>query len=491
MAIELVTKNTPDYLNSGYLFSKNPLFWEFQRADLVAFNVLYWGGGDSATFRILEKKDNNIEGDYINTLLNVGSIIYVKGNIYNSEGIVADKRVTITSISGVLYNLIEIDTNIEYKGNDANCIVNLTAFDTWNVQLKLTIYKDEQIELTNKIVSFTDGTFAINVQDFINKYINYRNNWQYNLINWNDKDMSVNAKIEALINYRGDDNIKTQVIDTKTFIYGANQSVNQYKSSAYLYKMIEGKFAKFLTKFPVLRAWSGYPADASIVFGEGSISNLSRLYNNGTSITEQAFYKYGSDNNRDIVHRVLISDLTASGTVACGYANPNTGDIYVDDEYVDCDYVDPCDDSYIYRTETKRFIYDNSCKDYPIYLKWRNELGGVDYWLFNCRYAEAYKMFDSELREVLEMDLSLDGGRLQLLNKKCTKSLTIQEYVTEANKEGFISLLKSKHIQLYMGLINGEHRWLDVALSENTLKFNVHNKQYDMKFTLNLGEQYI
>ena len=29
MSISLIEKNNPDYLNSNYLFSKNPVYWEF------------------------------------------------------------------------------------------------------------------------------------------------------------------------------------------------------------------------------------------------------------------------------------------------------------------------------------------------------------------------------------------------------------------------------------------------------------------------------
>ena len=221
MAIELVTKNTPDYLNSGYLFSKNPLFWEFQRADLKATQVTNIGG--FANF-VSTQANTDTAYLYLKSLIGVTAEIYVKGDTYN--GIYTVTNVVITPIAGG--ERINITTDAPFIGSD-ECYILLTNLDTWNVQFQLTIYKDEQIELTNKIVSFTDGTFAINVQDFINKYIDYRNNWQYNLINWNDKDMSVNAKIEALINYRGNKDIKTQVIDTKTFIYGANQSVNQYK----------------------------------------------------------------------------------------------------------------------------------------------------------------------------------------------------------------------------------------------------------------------
>ena len=41
MALEIVTINTPDFENSGYLFSKNPLYWQFQRQDFQVENTTF------------------------------------------------------------------------------------------------------------------------------------------------------------------------------------------------------------------------------------------------------------------------------------------------------------------------------------------------------------------------------------------------------------------------------------------------------------------
>ena len=490
MAIELIELNTPDYLNSSYLFSKNPLFWEFQRADLVAFSVVY--ENDFAVFQFLEPVNNNAEYDYINSLLVETVILYIKGDVYNGEAVVLEKTITQVFVGTVLNNLIQIKTDLEYIGNDANCIVNLTAFDTWSTKFKITINNQFE-EFTNAVVSFTDGKLAINIQYYINKYMSFRNNWQYNNTNWADTGVGLTAKIEAIINYRGGNDTKTQLIATKTFIHGANQSVNRYKSSAYLYKLIEKNLAKFLTFFDKIHVWSGYPRDISFIFAEGDISNLSRLIDVGGTITEKGFSKLGSSGNRDIVHRVNLTDINANCYLACGYENEITPtELYVDEDYVDCDYVDPCPTAdYILRTETKEIIYDSACKEYPVYLKWRNELGGVDYWLFDCRYTQSVKLFESQLREVVEYDLSVDGGKLQLLDKKVSSSLTIHHDVTEAQKAGFMSLINSKHIQMYVGFWDNRYAWIDVMLSENSFNFNVFNKMYSMKFTINTGELYL
>lgn len=493
MSISLIEKNNPDYLNSNYLFSKNPVYWEFQRADFVCFNVQYGGLGNAYTnFRILERQDST-EFDYLSSLLIAGAVLNVQGSTYNGDCDLISKTVTITPIDGVLYNLIELVTSFEYAGNDANAIINLTALDTYRVKFKLTLGNGD-VEYTNEIVPFNDGKLLINFQDYINKYITYRNNWQYDNINWGDSGMTVNAKIEAIIDYRGDDYLVTQLIDNLTFIYGANQSVNIYKSSAYLYKMIEGRFAKFLTMFSKLRVWEGYPVDVSMLFPESQITNLSRLITVGTTTTQDGFAKFSSGDNNNFMHRVNLTDIVKTCKLACGYAYEGVfeDDLYVELDYVLCDYVDPCSAyEYILRTETLDVEYIDKCNDYPIYLKWRNNVGGVDYWLFNCRYAESTKIFDTELRQVLEYDLSDDGGTIQVMNKRATKSITVQQDVLSADKDGFLSLLTSKHIQIYVSMNGTEYRWQDVALSETEFKLNIFNKMYSLKFTLNLGELYI
>ena len=83
-------------------------------------------------------------------------------------------------------------------------LINLTALDTYRVKFKLT-FREMEMKYTNEIVPFNDGKLLINFQDYINKYITYRNNWQYDNTNWGDSGMTVNAKIEAIIDYRGDD----------------------------------------------------------------------------------------------------------------------------------------------------------------------------------------------------------------------------------------------------------------------------------------------
>jgi hypothetical protein len=98
-----------------------------------------------------------------------------------------------------------------------------------------------------------------------------------------------------------------------------------------------------------------------------------------------------------------------------------------------CGYVTPAPDTTI--TETKRIKIDHSCYNNPVYLKWRNTLGGWDQWLFSGTQTDNLiteeigefqePVWDIETAEKTSESLGMNAGKTLILG---ADNLTLNQY---------------------------------------------------------------
>lgn len=88
-----------------------------------------------------------------------------------------------------------------------------------------------------------------------------------------------------------------------------------------------------------------------------------------------------------------------------------------------CGYVAPIPEVVV--TEVKRIKIDHACYDNPIYLVWRNTLGGWDHWLFSKTQTKGLITEDLGTFEQPEYDLATSEGSSDSLGSTAGDSLIL------------------------------------------------------------------
>jgi hypothetical protein len=106
--------------------------------------------------------------------------------------------------------------------------------------------------------------------------------------------------------------------------------------------------------------------------------------------------------------------------------------------------------------ETK--IIKVECCNYsnPVYLRWINDWGGAEYWLFN-----KINIYDTESKTVASYEKAkeeiITADKLQVTEKEYREGIICSCYFQSINIEGFRQLLRSEQVQLY-----ADSKWLNV-----------------------------
>ena len=116
-------------------------------------------------------------------------------------------------------------------------------------------------------------------------------------------------------------------------------------------------------------------------------------------------------------------------------------------------------------------IYDNSCVKNPVYLRWLNRLGGLDYWLFSGDHSKYIKVKTDQQYSVFQNDISTANNPIRVLFKSATSSLKCKAIQLDRDDiEGLEHLLTSVHIEMLVSYENGVAKWQTVTLKDKSTK---------------------
>ncbi len=93
----------------------------------------------------------------------------------------------------------------------------------------------------------------------------------------------------------------------------------------------------------------------------------------------------------------------------------------------------------------------------PVYLRWVNDLGGVDQWLFQGNSSTEATVTNTVSYEKFIDNLLGVKSNFKIINKDYTQSLKVNTTFEKENAEGFMQLMRSKEIQMLVG-----SDWYDV-----------------------------
>jgi len=132
------------------------------------------------------------------------------------------------------------------------------------------------------------------------------------------------------------------------------------------------------------------------------------------------------------------------------------------------DIIDIYPDNFIKGLRTEELEFKIECCEYatPIYLRWKNDLGGIDYWLFDKQNSyspdvKTINMYERPLQDIKT------GDKLRVTEKEYKKQWICNTDFERENAEGMKQLLKSECVEYYDE--NEEFVKVDVELANWSL----------------------
>jgi hypothetical protein len=144
-----------------------------------------------------------------------------------------------------------------------------------------------------------------------------------------------------------------------------------------------------------------------------------------------------------------------------------------------CGYVAPVPDVVV--TEVKRVKIDHTCYDNPVFLRWKNTLGGWDQWLFKGTQTESLTTADTGDFITPGYDLAISEGSTKSLGKTAGERIILgAEGLTNNQKEALKDLLYSPMI--YHVQTDGSQKI--VRVKPGTFSFEKKNNRHSLEFEI-------
>lgn len=100
-------------------------------------------------------------------------------------------------------------------------------------------------------------------------------------------------------------------------------------------------------------------------------------------------------------------------------------------------------------SETKRVKINTDCIENPVCLRWLNELGGWDVWVFGKKQIKTLTVGDSQLSKRYETDLINGGNPLRKHSLRATENMILgANNLNKAKYAPIFDLVKSPCVQM-------------------------------------------
>lgn len=369
------------------------------------------------------------------------------------------------TISESIWNLTENNQILEFTSdsleNPLYCEFEITDINT------IRIYPN------------TSGVFWINLKEYLSSLLNdYVDDLDFTTIDELDIDTFVydwskvflNTDIDVTITF-DDDSTDTDTI-TPFFLLG-KEDLMPFKKGRTIKDLSQAILSplKLETANRVhLRYWEGYPFDFALTRNIPSADTTQTITNNTNAITSPDV-EFPNDVNRIVVCNgdtsVTLEDYLplANGYNELEFQNSMFIEIWKDES--------PC----------------------GIYIKWLNQYGGYNYWLFNSQYEDVL-LHGS--KGVINNDFTaLDNTNsvFRSLGRKIDNEFNVRSEHLSVNDINLLSgLLESPKIYLFTGVPYSEASpsdWLEVELKNgNALKRDFKGNVPDLELTFKLPSHY-
>lgn len=262
----------------------------------------------------------------------------------------------------------------------------------------------------------------------------------------------------------------TVAIDGQEYNYTAVNAVVQVGESSSLV----AKQGSFLTKFDRLKYYPGYKRIISILAFNGvnyfnfaeeakkSVNTLTRVYN--TYLQESSYIAISNDSTTD------------------EYLTTN------DDQVITDNLGNPI---IIIRagsgaTEVRKYIDVMCIPDSPLYVRWVNSLGGIDYWMFSYRQLEADSI--SEREEYTPYTIGVDVNYLsKTLSLQGDKSIIAGASGINTNEyEAIKDVIYSPKVEYYNAELD---KWIEVMVDDVELSRDTRSSTHSIEINFKLPQR--
>jgi len=145
-------------------------------------------------------------------------------------------------------------------------------------------------------------------------------------------------------------------------------------------------------------------------------------------------------------------------------------------------------------SENLRINIDNDCREEPIYLMWKNSVGGWDFWLFDKKYEVSYNASQAGAYEVYNEDISTALYRERITEARQFKSITMGDVVEKKYLSGLIEIERSPQVYaLYDSTMlpaNPELAWIGVRISPKGFKYKINSNAVEIEVSIVYPELY-
>lgn len=484
--------------------NRQPYIFSFQRVDTFATLVNVDG---------FTRVNYGVSGLIDDSIIVVGGVVTIVTNGISRTGTITSRDVNNPSFN--------ITTDIVWDATLGSSAILLWSLkETYKIRLTLNAY----IPSLNRTVLLgtligtpnSKGVCAIDVRtmleyemikvnlfkfDTVNELLN--SGWLRFNIGYKDtyfedgvlttstdvvEDIEVINDADVVVNYYAIDGVKYLLND-----YGQNYA-------DYVTQMPTSVNAKFLTSFVRPTYFVGYPFSVSYVNALPTYTQTieaDELNSAGVTIN------HIDDNIIDVregLQQVVPFDtfepltdsinfwLEVGGVAADGYV----ADGYVADGYVESTDAAPITPVRI--TEQKRIQINRDCRKNPIYLMWKNSIGGWDYWLFDKKTEIQVAAKQNGSVAIETNDISTQAFREKLISTTQTKRYVVGDNVQEYSIDGLQGIESSPQVYMLVdaSLLSTEpnRSWIGVTIAPKGFKYFRGVNSIDVEITFDLPDYY-
>lgn len=487
--------NITSYPQRIHSVSGQPCFWNSTRQPFV-FNIIrqdgvFFGVNDSGGFAQL------VVASYIASASDVvvGSKIFLKdlNGIY--EGLAT---VTAIPVTGVPY--FAFTTDMPYTSFSIGGYFNLISRINYGIEATITVEQNGFTTIKKCEVSpDTKGNGILDIAPYLNgsmSKVDGRTGFDYL-----DKNVFCKVNVSLLESWRNSSESPLNIPYTYYGIDGVKAIGDEYgQNFADFVPQIDNppSKGKFLTGFEQPIIFTGYPFDLAFIKPDTYEGAYMWMYQVDKDSGGNPIGYNGANLDGALalgVHRLDVNigtpnPLTKSIDVSV-WNGGTWGTLYVDPGYVADDYVNG-----VNGTETESFeviealnvLYDVACGGYklPIYLKWRNHLGGWDYFLFQNRQEieTTSKQIADYTTEPIELSTAV--GRENITVAQQTTRITMGAIIGQKQISGIKGIERSPCVMMLVG----ENKWLRVRIVPKGFKIDTRAKNIPVEITIEIPDTY-
>lgn len=482
--------------------ARQPYLFELQRRDYQLISTNEDGSGN-VVLRVAYDANLPLE-ILIGSEVYFASTLDASGNAghYGEVGVVT----SIATAVGA-YHLLYTSTPAVVPSTNGG-FLNVVSRQNYYTSIVMTLYdavnnKDHLVYA--KLKPGMNGKARFDASEYITSYLVKEAPTSYSSVNVRDTRVYGRFTLSYNEHWTGSSNIAVSDASNEYyFVDAVKQLKDQYGQNLLSHLPFPELFApgaKFLTEFIKPTFFPGYPFDLWFIYPkELSTAPVTReedeLTFSGAALTTQSASLDISQ--RDGVNRLRLKETGYSaGTaqldvylkiysgVQLSYFNDN----YIEDGYFELDPPVPPDGITPYNlTEKKRVKIGTVCDRNPVYVCWKNRLGGFDYWLFS---GNQFIDIVSKQTGVINQDpddIQLQNYRSTILNTDQVERITCGASVAIEDLQGIKSIEASPAV--YILTSASPVSWIRVKINPKEFRYQSKGTTADITVEFEYPETY-